>query len=177
MSTAHGDVETPFICVDGSAGSVNGVAPAELHGLDVSVLMASTYDLLLRPGLEAINERTGPVFKLRKDPRVTRIGTVLRKYSIDELPQLINVLCGDMSLVGPRPALPDEVSRYEPWQLRRLSVRPGLTCIWQISPGRHQMSFDEWMRLDLKYIDNWSLKRDLDLILRTFRVVFAGTGH
>jgi len=131
----------------------------------------------LRQRLEILNESNGPVFKMKLDPRITAIGTFIRKYSLDELPQLINVLLGDMSLVGPRPSLPSEVSRYEPWQHRRFAVRPGLTCFWQVSPRRYHLSFDEWMRLDLKYIDNWSLRLDLELILRTFRVVLRGTGE
>jgi exopolysaccharide biosynthesis polyprenyl glycosylphosphotransferase len=130
-----------------------------------------------RNTLEALNERNGPVFKLRKDPRVTRIGALLRKYSIDELPQLINVLRGDMSIVGPRPPLPEEVTKYEAWQLRRLSIRPGLTCIWQISTDRHRMSFDEWMYLDLQYVDHWNLFKDAEIILRTIPVVASGSGE
>jgi lipopolysaccharide/colanic/teichoic acid biosynthesis glycosyltransferase len=101
----------------------------------------------------------------------------MRKYSIDELPQLINVLLGDMSLVGPRPPLPSEVARYEPWQRRRLAVRPGLTCFWQVSHGRYRISFDEWIRLDLKYVDQWTLLVDLGLIVKTFGVVLRGTGE
>ena len=132
---------------------------------------------LRRKTLEMPNDRGGPVFKLQRDPRVTRVGAFLRKYSMDELPQLINVLRGDMSIVGPRPPLPDEVSKYEGWQLRRLSVRPGLTCIWQISAGRHQMSFDEWMYLDLQYVDHWSLLKDAELIVRTIPVVVTGSGE
>jgi exopolysaccharide biosynthesis polyprenyl glycosylphosphotransferase len=130
-----------------------------------------------RKDLEALNERNGPVFKLQKDPRVTRVGAILRKYSLDELPQLINILRGDMSVVGPRPPIPDEVAKYQPWQLRRLSVRPGLTCIWQVSPGRHQISFEEWMYLDLQYLDHWSLLQDLQIILRTLPIVFSGSGE
>jgi lipopolysaccharide/colanic/teichoic acid biosynthesis glycosyltransferase len=109
------------------------------------------------------------------DPRVTPIGRFLRKHSIDELPQLINVLRGDMSVVGPRPPLPKEVAQYEGWQRRRLSVRPGLTCIWQVS-GRNQISFQEWMFLDMRYIDHWSLTEDLNLILRTLPQVLIGKG-
>jgi lipopolysaccharide/colanic/teichoic acid biosynthesis glycosyltransferase len=131
----------------------------------------------LRPRLQLHNEFNGPVFKMRRDPRVTPIGRFIRKYSLDELPQLINVLLGDMSLVGPRPSLPSEVAKYKPWQHRRFAVRPGLTCLWQVSPRRYGISFDEWMRLDLKYIDSWSLRLDLALILRTLRVVVAGTGQ
>lgn len=121
------------------------------------------------------NEQTGPVFKMKDDPRVTPLGRFLRKYSIDELPQLINVLRGDMSVVGPRPPVPKEVARYEGWQRRRLSVRPGLTCIWQVS-GRNQISFEEWMYLDMRYIDHWSLTEDLSLILQTVPVVLTGRG-
>lgn len=128
------------------------------------------------PELKARNEMSGPVFKLKDDPRVTRIGRWLRRTSIDELPQLINVLLGDMSLVGPRPPLPDEVSLYERKQRRRLSMRPGLTCIWQVS-GRNEIpDFEEWAKLDLEYIDNWSLTTDLKLLLRTIPVVLSGTG-
>jgi exopolysaccharide biosynthesis polyprenyl glycosylphosphotransferase len=125
--------------------------------------------------LQAQNEQSGPVFKIRRDPRVTPLGRFLRKYSIDELPQLINVLRGEMSLVGPRPPVPDEVERYEPWQRRRLSVRPGLTCLWQVS-GRNQISFKEWMMMDMRYIDHWSLIADFDLIMRTVPVVLTGHG-
>jgi lipopolysaccharide/colanic/teichoic acid biosynthesis glycosyltransferase len=131
----------------------------------------------LRPRLAARNESDGPVFKMKADPRVTPIGRFIRKYSLDELPQLLNVLSGSMSIVGPRPPVPAEVGRYEPWQCRRFAMRPGLTCFWQVVPERYQISFADWMRLDLKYIDNWSLRLDFDLILRTFRVVFGGTGE
>jgi exopolysaccharide biosynthesis polyprenyl glycosylphosphotransferase len=116
----------------------------------------------LKAKLEALNEQTGPVFKMKNDPRITRIGRFIRKYSIDELPQLLNVLRGEMSVVGPRPPVPKEVEKYAAWQRRRLSVRPGLTCIWQVS-GRNQISFEEWMYLDMQYIDNWTLLTDLRL--------------
>ena len=129
----------------------------------------------LKASLTAANEQSGPVFKMRSDPRVTRIGRFIRKFSIDELPQLINVLRGDMSIVGPRPPVPGEVANYEAWQLRRLSVRPGLTCIWQVS-GRSQISFDEWMYLDMQYIDHWSILQDLRLIFRTVPAVITGRG-
>ena len=128
-----------------------------------------------RVELEAINEMDGPVFKLSRDPRITRVGRILRRFSIDEFPQLYNVLRGEMSLVGPRPPLPGEVERYERWQRRRLSMKPGITCLWQIS-GRNQVGFDEWMRLDLNYIDNWSLLLDLKILLRTIPVVLLGKG-
>jgi exopolysaccharide biosynthesis polyprenyl glycosylphosphotransferase len=128
-----------------------------------------------KEALAAQNEMTGPVFKMKNDPRVTRIGRFIRKYSIDELPQLINVLRGDMTIVGPRPPVPSEVAKYKPWQRRRLSVRPGLTCIWQVS-GRNQITFDEWMYLDMRYIDHWTLLEDLRLIFRTVPVVLTGRG-
>ncbi|MGH7326725.1 MAG: sugar transferase [Polyangiaceae bacterium] len=129
----------------------------------------------LKARLLAENERSGPVFKMKRDPRVTRVGRFIRKYSIDELPQLVNVLRGDMSLVGPRPPLPSEVAKYEGWQFRRLSVRPGLTCVWQVS-GRDNISFEDWMLLDMRYIDHWSLMADFDLIRRTIPVVLLGRG-
>jgi exopolysaccharide biosynthesis polyprenyl glycosylphosphotransferase len=128
-----------------------------------------------RARLEGQNEQAGPVFKLKNDPRVTSIGRFIRKYSIDELPQLVNVLRGAMSIVGPRPPVPSEVVKYEPWQRRRLSVRPGLTCIWQVS-GRNEVSFEQWMFLDMQYIDHWSLVLDFLLVLRTFPIVFSGRG-
>ena len=125
--------------------------------------------------LQADNEMSGPVFKIKHDPRITAMGRLLRKTSIDELPQLYNVLRGDMSLVGPRPPIPAEVAKYARWQRRRLSMKPGITCIWQVS-GRNNIDFETWMRLDLQYIDNWSLGLDLSLLLRTLPVVLRGTG-
>jgi exopolysaccharide biosynthesis polyprenyl glycosylphosphotransferase len=131
----------------------------------------------LKAKLLAQNEQSGPVFKMQKDPRITPFGRFIRKFSIDELPQLINVLRGEMSVVGPRPPLPSEVAQYEPWQRRRLSVRPGLTCLWQVSPsGRNSVGFQEWMYLDMQYIDHWSLGRDFNLILKTVPVVLTGKG-
>jgi exopolysaccharide biosynthesis polyprenyl glycosylphosphotransferase len=130
----------------------------------------------LKAKLQAMNEhKQGPVFKMTRDPRITGIGRFIRKYSIDELPQLLNVLRGEMSLVGPRPPIPQEVAKYEAWQRRRLSVRPGLTCVWQVS-GRNEISFEEWMYLDMQYIDHWSLQRDLELIAKTVPVVLTGRG-
>jgi lipopolysaccharide/colanic/teichoic acid biosynthesis glycosyltransferase len=131
----------------------------------------------LQAKLKERNERTGPVFKIRKDPRITRIGRFLRKYSLDELPQLIHVVRGEMSVVGPRPPVPSEVGEYEPWQFRRLAVRPGLTCIWQARADRHEISFDEWMYLDMQYIDHWSLARDFALVCKTLAVVVSGAGE
>jgi exopolysaccharide biosynthesis polyprenyl glycosylphosphotransferase len=127
--------------------------------------------------LAAMNEMSGPVFKIKNDPRVTRIGKILRKFSLDEFPQLFNVLRGEMSLVGPRPLPVDEVKRFDDLaHRRRLSVKPGLTCLWQVS-GRNDVSdFKDWVRLDLEYIDNWSLWLDLKIIWRTIPIVLIGTG-
>lgn len=125
--------------------------------------------------IKHLNEMDGPVFKMRNDPRVTPLGRFLRRSSIDELPQFWNVLKGDMSLVGPRAPLPEEVREYSRWQRRRLSVKPGITCLWQVS-GRNEIDFHEWMKLDLHYIDNWSLLLDLKILLRTFPVVLLGRG-
>ncbi len=125
--------------------------------------------------LLAYNEATGPLFKMRNDPRLTRVGRVLRRWSLDEWPQLWNVLKGEMSLVGPRPPLPREVEQYEPWHYRRLEVSPGITGLWQVS-GRSELSFDEMVMLDLYYIENWSLGLDLRILLRTIPAVFRGRG-
>jgi exopolysaccharide biosynthesis polyprenyl glycosylphosphotransferase len=131
----------------------------------------------LKTELEALNEMDGPVFKVTNDPRVTRIGRVLRKWSIDEWPQLINVLRGEMSLVGPRPLPVDEVNRFDDLShRRRLSVKPGLTCLWQISGRNNVRDFKDWVRLDLEYIDNWSLWLDLKILCRTIPMVLIGTG-
>jgi exopolysaccharide biosynthesis polyprenyl glycosylphosphotransferase len=129
----------------------------------------------LKDTLAEQNEMDGPVFKIRNDPRVTRVGALLRKTSIDELPQLINVIRGDMSLVGPRPPLPNEVSQYDRWQRRKLSVKPGLTCLWQVN-GRNKIDFENWMKLDLEYIDNWSLWLDTKILMRTIPAVFRRDG-
>lgn len=122
------------------------------------------------------NEMCGPVFKIRDDPRMTRFGRFIRKCSIDELPQLYNVLRGDMSIVGPRPALPREVAQYNEYAMQRLLVSPGLTCYWQIQPNRNQLSFDEWLELDLKYIRERSFLTDWKIILSTFSAVLGMTG-
>jgi lipopolysaccharide/colanic/teichoic acid biosynthesis glycosyltransferase len=129
----------------------------------------------LRAVLLHRNEASGPAFKLTNDPRVTRVGRLLRKTSLDELPQLWHVVQGHMSLVGPRPPFPEEVERYEPWMLRRLEVRPGLTCLWQIS-GRSDLSFEEWMRLDLEYVDRISPSLDAKILLLTIPAVISGRG-
>jgi exopolysaccharide biosynthesis polyprenyl glycosylphosphotransferase len=122
------------------------------------------------------NEMTGPVFKMKNDPRITLLGKFLRKTSIDELPQLWNVFKGDMSLVGPRPSIPEEVAQYDSWQRRRLSMRPGITCLWQINGRSRIKDFNRWVKLDLEYIDNWSLFLDMRILLQTIPVVFFGIG-
>lgn len=126
----------------------------------------------LKEKLAKENEMSGPMFKMKNDPRVTKVGRFIRKTSIDELPQLINVLKGEMSLVGPRPSLPKEVSKFEPWMLKRLSVKPGLTCYWQVS-GRNNIDFENWMKLDLQYVNDRSFWLDLKLIFKTARVLFG----
>lgn len=130
---------------------------------------------LLREELEALNELDGPVFKIRDDPRCTAAGRFMRKFSLDELPQLVNILKGDMSFVGPRPPLPEEVEKYERWQRRRLRMKPGLTCLWALE-GRNQLNFRRWMELDLAYIDNWSVGLDWKILLKTIPVVLLGRG-
>ena len=126
----------------------------------------------LKAELESQNEMSGPMFKMKDHPRITRIGKFIRKTSIDELPQLINVIKGDMSLVGPRPSLPKEVEEFESWMRERLEVKPGLTCIWQIS-GRNNIDFEDWMKLDIKYVRERSFKLDIKLILKTVLVLFG----
>ena len=118
------------------------------------------------------NEMSGPMFKMKDDPRITKVGKFIRKTSIDELPQLINVLKGDMSLVGPRPSLPKEVEQFEPWMYERIQVKPGLTCYWQVS-GRNNIDFEDWMKLDIKYVRERSLLGDLKLVFKTFFVLFG----
>jgi exopolysaccharide biosynthesis polyprenyl glycosylphosphotransferase len=136
--------------------------------------MVNGADLML-DDLRDQNEATGPLFKLRRDPRVTRVGRFLRRWSLDELPQIWNVLEGNMSLVGPRPPLPDEVALYEDWHLDRLEVPPGMTGLWQIK-GRSDLPFDDYVRLDLFYIENWSIGYDLYIMAKTLPAVFAGRG-
>lgn len=128
-----------------------------------------------KPQLIELNEKDGPIFKIRNDPRITKVGRVIRKLSIDELPQLAHVLSGKMSLVGPRPHLPEEVAAYDGRAHRRLSVKPGITCIWQVS-GRADLDFDTWIDLDLQYIDNWSLGLDAKLLVKTVPAVLSGKG-
>jgi len=129
----------------------------------------------LRAELHQLNELDGPAFKISDDPRITPVGRLLRRFSLDELPQLWNILRGDMSFVGPRPAIPDEVGMYEPWQRRRLRMRPGLTCMWVLE-GRSDVDFQRWIQLDLAYIDNWSLWLDCKIFLRTIPIVISGKG-
>ena len=151
---------------------LNG-APFTLYKFRTMVTNAEQF----KHELEAMNEMSGPVFKVTNDPRVTQVGRFLRRYSLDELPQLWNVLRGEMSLVGPRPLPVDEVRRFNDFaHRRRLSVKPGLTCLWQVQ-GRNEISdFKDWVRLDLEYIDNWSLWLDIKILLRTIPAVFTATG-
>jgi lipopolysaccharide/colanic/teichoic acid biosynthesis glycosyltransferase len=126
--------------------------------------------------VEHLNEKSGPIFKIKNDPRITTVGKWLRRTSIDELPQLVNVFFGDMSIVGPRPlSVRDAVRMEEAWQKRRFSVKPGLTCLWQVS-GRSNLSFERWMQLDLEYIDRWSLGLDARILLRTIPAIVLARG-
>ena len=128
--------------------------------------------------IEDLNEADGPVFKIKNDPRIIPfIGRLLRRTNMDELPQLLNVIKGEMSLVGPRPPLPNEVEKYDVWERRRLSMKPGMTCLWQITKNRNEMNFKEWMDLDLRYIDHWSLMLDFKILLKTFWVTLRCTGR
>ena len=126
----------------------------------------------LKENLEEQNEMSGPMFKIKDDPRITKVGKFIRKTSIDELPQLWNILKGDMSLVGPRPSLPKEVEQFDNWMFKRLSVRPGLTCYWQVS-GRNNIDFEDWMKLDVKYVEERNLWIDIKLIFKTVFVLFG----
>ena len=137
-------------------------------------MVANADQILL--DLQAQNEADGPAFKIKDDPRITTIGKFLRKTGLDELPQLVNVLKGEMSLIGPRPPLKSETEQYKRWQLRRLSVKPGLSCFWQIIPDRNNVKFDKWMEMDLAYIDNWSPRLDFIILLKTIKTVFQRTG-
>jgi exopolysaccharide biosynthesis polyprenyl glycosylphosphotransferase len=153
----------------------------ERMGLNGRIFMLFKFRTMFEDALERrgevthLNQMTGPVFKAKSDPRVTAVGRVLRKFSLDELPQLWNVFKGDMSLVGPRPPIPEEVAAYHRWHRRRLSMKPGLTCLWQVS-GRNNVDFDRWMQMDLQYIDNWSPSLDLKILLRTIPAVLSGRG-
>lgn len=131
----------------------------------------------MKADLLAQNEMQGPVFKIRDDPRITSVGRVLRKYSLDEIPQLWSVLMGDMSLVGPRPPLQSEYAEFTEEQKQKLAVKPGITCLWQISGRNEIRDFDEWLRLDLEYIRHWSLWLDLKILVLTIPAVFKGTGR
>jgi exopolysaccharide biosynthesis polyprenyl glycosylphosphotransferase len=131
----------------------------------------------LKAKLMTVNESDGPTFKMKNDPRITFMGRFLRKTSLDELPQLFNVLRGEMSLIGPRPPLPNEVNQYEDWHLRRLSVKPGITCTWQIVPNRNEVVFDKWMKLDIQYIEEWSLISDWRLFFKTIKSVLINKGY
>lgn len=128
------------------------------------------------PSMIEQNEVSGNAFKIKNDPRISKVGRVARKYCIDEVLQLINVFKSDMSLVGPRPPLPQEVAQYDDYERQRLTIKPGLTCYWQVYPHRHEISFDDWMAMDLKYIVSNGMKADIALILRTFCVIFSGNG-
>ena len=130
----------------------------------------------MKKDLESLNEADSPAFKIKDDPRITRYGKFLRRTGLDELPQLFNVLKGEMSLIGPRPPLPEETRQYKRWQLRRLSVKPGLSCFWQVTPDRNTIKMQKWMEMDLAYIDNWSPRLDFIILLKTIRSVFMRSG-
>ena len=148
----------------------NGVYPTTFKMYKFRSMVHNAEELLEE--LNNQNELTGPVFKMKEDPRITKVGKFIRKTSIDELPQLFNILKGDMSLVGPRPPIPREVEKYNEYQLQRLSVKPGLTCIWQVS-GRNSIDFEQWIELDLHYIRERSILLDIKLIFKTFFVLFG----
>jgi lipopolysaccharide/colanic/teichoic acid biosynthesis glycosyltransferase len=131
---------------------------------------------LLKASLENQNEADGPAFKIKDDPRITLIGKILRKTGFDEVPQLYNVVAGQMSLIGPRPLLPSEVSAHEEWQLKRMCIKPGITCTWQIQPERNKIKFEEWMQLDRDYVENWSVKQDIKIFFGTIKSFFAARG-
>jgi lipopolysaccharide/colanic/teichoic acid biosynthesis glycosyltransferase len=132
----------------------------------------------LKERLNSLNEADGPVFKIKRDPRIVPyLGTFLRRTGLDELPQLFNVIKGEMSIVGPRPPIPSEVNQYNSWQRRRLSVRPGITCLWQCSRRRHDISFKDWIDLDLNYIDSWSPLLDMKILIKTTFIIFTMQGR
>jgi lipopolysaccharide/colanic/teichoic acid biosynthesis glycosyltransferase len=130
----------------------------------------------LKAALMDLNESDGPAFKIKNDPRITPVGHFLRKTGLDEIPQLINVIRGEMTLIGPRPMLPSEVNVQEEWQLKRLSVKPGITCSWQVLPKRNSVPFDHWMKLDRDYVENWSVRNDIRIFFRTIKSMFAARG-
>ena len=148
----------------------NGKYPATFKMYKFRSMVHNAEELLEQ--LKDQNEQTGPVFKIKEDPRITRVGKFIRKTSIDELPQLFNVLRGDMSLVGPRPPIPREVEQYTAYQMQRLGVKPGLTCLWQVG-GRNSVDFDGWVKLDIEYIQKRSLWLDIKLIIKTVFVLFG----
>ena len=148
----------------------NGKYPATFKMYKFRSMVHNAEELLEK--LKDQNEQTGPVFKMKEDPRITRVGKFIRKTSIDELPQLFNVLRGDMSLVGPRPPIPREVEQYTTYQMQRLGVKPGLTCLWQVG-GRNSVDFDGWVELDIEYIKNRSLWLDIKLMIKTVFVLFG----
>ena len=148
----------------------NGKYPGTFKMYKFRSMVHNAEELLEK--LKDQNEQTGPVFKIKEDPRITRVGKFIRKTSIDELPQLFNVLRGDMSLVGPRPPIPREVEQYTTYQMQRLGVKPGLTCLWQVG-GRNSVDFDGWVELDIEYIKNRSLWLDIKLIIKTVFVLFG----
>jgi lipopolysaccharide/colanic/teichoic acid biosynthesis glycosyltransferase len=167
-----------LIRIDSPGPAIFRQVRAGKHGLSFSMLKFRTMSEdaeALRPELEHLSSPGCLLFKLRDDPRITRVGRVLRRYSLDELPQLVNVLRGQMALVGPRPPLLEEVEQYEPDVLRRLAVKPGITGLWQVS-GRSDLSWEESVRLDLRYVDNWSLGRDAAIVARTFGAVLGHRG-
>jgi lipopolysaccharide/colanic/teichoic acid biosynthesis glycosyltransferase len=149
-----------------------------LHGRPFQMIKLRTMVVDAEEQKQALagdNECDGPVFKMKHDPRVTPVGRFLRRWSIDELPQIWNVLVGDMSIVGPRPPVPAEVALYETFERRRLSMRPGITCTWQVE-GRNEIGFADWVKLDVEYIDGWSISRDIEIMLRTVPAVLSGRG-
>ncbi len=148
----------------------NGLYPKTFKMYKFRSMVHNAEDLLHK--LQEQNEQSGPVFKIKDDPRITKVGKFIRKTSIDELPQLFNILRGDMSIVGPRPPIPSEVSQYTPYQMQRLAVKPGLTCIWQVS-GRNNIGFDEWVDMDIEYIKTRNLWLDIKLIFKTVGVLFG----
>jgi len=130
----------------------------------------------MKEALKDFNESDGPAFKIKNDPRIMPFGRILRKTGLDEIPQLYNVMKGEMSLIGPRPLLPGEVSEQKEWQLKRMCLKPGITCTWQIQPNRNNVTFDKWMQLDRDYVENWSIRTDIKIFFSTVKSVFAAKG-